>query len=231
MEETRNAPQPEESERVEFPCANCGAQMTWDPEADALSCAWCEQLVPVPRVEGPIVERSLPEAGDAARGLGLDVRVARCGSCGARITFEDVSTAQACVWCGSSSVLAQEANRNALRPESLVPLDVGRARVEESFRAWLKGLWFRPTRLRRAMPGSALGVYVPFWAFDCGVHSKWSADSGTYYWVTETYTAMENGKSVTRSRQVRKVRWWPSWGRRNDDHDECTWASKVQAGT
>ena len=47
------------SERVDFPCENCGADMRWDPTADALSCEHCGHVVQVPRGEGTIVERAL----------------------------------------------------------------------------------------------------------------------------------------------------------------------------
>jgi hypothetical protein len=44
--------------------------------------------------------------------------------------------------------------------------------------------------------------------------------SGTYYWVTVPYTAIENGKPVMRMRQERRVRWWPSSGERADHYDD-----------
>ena len=221
-----------ESARVRFPCANCGAQLRWDPDADALSCEHCGESQAVPREEGTIVERSLADAGQAARGLGLEVRVARCGNCGAQVSFDDAATSRSCVYCGSASVLEQEANRNALRPESLVPLDVSRSTVEENFRAWLKGLWFRPNDLKRTKRFDAVGVYTPFWTFDCEVHSNWSADAGYYYWVTQTYWTTVNGKRVMRTRRVRKVRWVPAWGERDDSFDDLlVHASKGEAAT
>ena len=209
-----------ESARVGFPCENCGAETRWDPEADALSCEHCGHTKPVPRGEGTIVERSFDEAGEAARGLGLEMRVANCDTCGAQVSFDQAATSKVCVYCGSSNVLEQEANRNALRPESLVPLDVGRGAAETSFRSWLKGLWFRPNELKRTKRFDAVGVYVPFWTYDCHAHSDWSADAGYYYWVTQTYWTTVNGKRVMRTRQVRKVRWVPAWGERDDDFDD-----------
>jgi DNA-directed RNA polymerase subunit RPC12/RpoP len=194
--------------------------MSWDPEADALACEYCGARVPVPRLEGQIEERPLEAAADAARGLGLEVRVSRCKNCGARVTYDEKSTSRACVYCGSPNVLAQEANRNALRPESLVPLDVGREAVRQNFLAWRKRLWFRPSALKRVDRFQAQGVYVPFWTFDARVHSKWSADAGYYYYVTETYVTMVQGKPQLQTRQVRKVRWEPAWGERNDAYDD-----------
>ncbi len=210
---------PQQAE-FEFPCDNCGADMTWEPARDALWCAYCEHVVKVPRGEGLIVERPLSAAGDALRGYGLEVRVARCDTCGARVTFEGASTAESCLYCGSASVLDQAANRNAIRPESLVPLDVARADVERLFRAWLRGLWFRPNTLKKTRRFEAVGLYVPFWTYDCRVHSQWSADAGYYYYVTQRYTVMVNGKPQVRTRQVRKVRWVPAWGERRDRYDD-----------
>ncbi len=209
-----------DEERWEFPCDNCGAKLTWDPGADALSCEYCGTVREVLREDRTIVERALEDAGSAARGLGVEVRVSSCRNCGAKISFETTSTAECCPYCGSASVLAQEANRNALRPESLVPLDVGREEVQADFRRWIKGLWFRPNTLKKTERFEAVGIYVPFWTFDCRVHSDWSAQAGHYYHVTETYTTRVNGRRQTRTRRKRKIRWVPAWGSRDDAFDD-----------
>lgn len=209
-----------DSARHAFPCDHCGARLRWDPDADALRCDHCEHVQAVPRAEGTLLERPLAAAGDAARGLGLELRVSVCDECGARVTFEQAGTATTCAFCGSASVMDQAASRNALRPESLVPLDVAREQVQAAFTEWVSGLWFRPNALRRVERVEARGLYVPFWTFDCAVHSDWSADAGYYYYVTQTYTTRQNGRTVTRTRRVRKVRWEPAWGQRDDVHDD-----------
>lgn len=210
----------EESDHLDFPCGTCGAQLTWDPDADALTCEHCGGRVVVPRAEGTILERPLSEASDAVRGFGIENRVLRCDTCGAQVTLGESSTADACVYCGSAQVLAQEANRNAIRPESLVPLDIGRDVVEVRLRRWVRSLWFRPNELKKMKRFNAIGVYVPFWTFDCQVYSEWSADAGYYYYVTERYTTTVNGKRVQRTRRKRKIRWVPAWGDRNDAFDD-----------
>ena len=203
-----------------FPCRNCGAETEWDPDQDAMVCAHCQAVVPVPRGAGTIVEHALAEAGAAARGLGVELRVARCANCGAQVTFDERTTSRACVFCGSAQVLEQAANRNALRPESLVPLDVGRATVEKEFRAWLSRLWFRPSALQGMRDFRAIGVYVPFWTFDARVHSDWTAEAGYYYWVTEPTVVIVRGRPSIRMQQVRKVRWEPAAGARDDVFDD-----------
>ena len=199
-----------------FPCSNCGADMTWDPGPDALSCSYCGHTEGVPRSDERIVERALSRVGEAARGLGLEMRVLRCETCGAQVAFDEKATAEACVYCGSSSVLPQDSNRNSLRPESLVPLDVGRKRVEDSFLRWIRGLWFRPNDLKKTKKFDAVGIYVPFWTFDVRVFSSWSADAGHYYYVPRTITV--NGKR--RTTMERRTRWEPAWGDRRDAYDD-----------
>ena len=219
LDPTLESPQ-SDSAAVEFPCPNCGAKTRWDPETDALSCEHCNTVTQVPRDEGTILERPLSEAGEAARGLGLEVRVSQCGNCGARVTYDETATSEVCVYCGSANVLAQEANRNAIRPESLVPLDISRKNVEERFKKWLHGLWFRPNALKKQKKFEAVGVYVPFWTFDCAVHSDWSADAGHYYYVPVVYTVVVNGKPQVRTRMERRIRWVPAWGQRDDAYDD-----------
>jgi len=209
-----------ESRQVDFRCTNCGAAMTWDPAADALSCAYCESVVPVPRGEGSILERPLSAARELPRGFGRELRVSSCRNCGAKVTFDGASTSEVCVYCGSSSVLAQEANRNHLRPESIVPLDLSGDEVRARFREWTRKLWFRPNALKRLDRLRAVGIYVPFWTYDCRVHSEWSADSGTYYYVTRTRTVMVDGKPRVQTYQERRVRWRPAWGEREDVYDD-----------
>ncbi len=205
---------------VDLSCDECGAPLTWDPVADALSCGHCGATRVVPREEGTILERPLAEAGQAMRGLGIEVRVSRCGNCGARVSFAETSTSTQCLFCGSPSLLDQEANRNAIRPESLIPLDVGREAVRAQFIEWVSGLWFRPNALKKTRDFEAVGVYVPAWTFDADVWSDWSADSGTYYWVSVPYTTTVNGKTVTRTRRERRVRWRPAWGDRHDAYND-----------
>jgi hypothetical protein len=117
-------------------------------------------------------------------------------------------------------VLEQAANRHALRPESVIPLDVGRATVEKEFRKWIGSRWFRPNALARTREFHAVGVYVPYWTYDATVDAQWSADAGHYYYVPVTYTAMINGRPVMQTRMEQRIRWEPAWGQRHDVYDD-----------
>ncbi len=216
-----------EGASVDLSCDECGAPVSWSPGDRALKCAHCGGLTEVEVEEVDIEERPLSEAAGAARGFGSELRVLACEVCQARVTFDGATISRSCPFCGSPGVLDQEASRNSLRPESLIPLEVGKDLVEANFKAWARGLWFRPNALKRVDVGGAVGVYVPAWAFDARVHAKWTAQSGTYYWVTRSYTVRVNGRTQRRTRRVRKVRWRPSRGERRDVHDDVlVFASK-----
>ncbi len=204
----------------DFPCPNCGSKLVWDPDVDAQLCAHCDFRREVPRSSATIVERALEDVQGAARGFGTDARIAQCGSCGVRVSFEGSATSIDCVYCGAAAVLSQDERRNPLRPESLIPLDVGRDTVRTQFRKWTKGLWFRPNALKNVDQFQARGVYVPFWTFDARVHSDWSADSGTYYYVTVMVPRVVNGRTTMVPQQVRHVRWTPARGARDDAYDD-----------
>src|SRR6185503_15926286 len=97
-------------------------------------------------------------------------------------------------------------------------------------RKWYGGRFWAPNKLKtKAMTDQVHGLYIPYWTFDAQVHATWTAESGDYYYETESYTDA-NGKRQTR--QVRKVRWYPSSG--SLDHffnDELVSASRgVDAG-
>ena len=206
--------------RVDLDCDECGAPLKWSPREAALLCEHCGTAREVLRRDATIVERPLRDGDVPEEGLGLDLRVLACETCGARTALAPHATADRCPFCGSARVLDRSDSRRGVRPESLIPLEVGREGVEKAFAKWIGGLWFRPNALKRQRAGSAVGVYVPAWTFDANAHSKWTAQSGTYYWVTESYTVTVNGRSERRTRQVRKVRWRPASGQRRDSYDD-----------
>src|SRR5207237_1137092 len=95
-------------------------------------------------------------------------------------------------------------------PESLLPMRVSESQVRESIRRWYGSRWFAPNKLRRAaLTDTVKGLYIPYWTFDAQVHAEWTAESGYYYYETETYRDAEGN---TQTRQVQKVRWQPSSG-------------------
>ena len=83
----------------------------------------------------------------------------------------------------------------------------------DSYRKWIHSRWFAPSALkRRADQQRIFGSYVPAWTYDSNTTTPYRGQRGEYYYETQTYTTVENGKTVTRTRQVRKSRWYPASG-------------------
>lgn len=212
-----------------FPCSNCGAKLEYDAGAQALRCPYCQSEQAIQAGGAEIREIPIEEGfRRAARGLAIQVTAVSCQGCGATVNVGPLDRTVQCTFCGSHKVLPHEADPNLIRPESLLPFQVDRALAVQSFRNWLKGLWFRPSDLKKtANLEQIVGVYIPFWTFDAWVHSTWTADAGYYYYETQSYTVVVNGRRETRTRQVRRTRWVPASGQRNDHYDdELVCASK-----
>jgi DNA-directed RNA polymerase subunit RPC12/RpoP len=222
MTEEPISPQPSAAQI--FLCSQCGAEMGWDADHKMLACGYCGHQQ-APGQVGEIAEYGLEEflrsGTGKAHGYGTETKSVKCEQCGATTAVEPSVTSTECPFCGSNVVLEQETAADIIQPESLVPFQVSQDVALRKYREWLgKGI-FRPGDLaRRAGRGQLYGVYLPFWTFDANAFSRWRAEAGYYYYETETYTTTEDGKRVTKTRQVRKTRWEPAWGQHSGSYDD-----------
>ncbi|HVV73038.1 MAG TPA: zinc ribbon domain-containing protein, partial [Verrucomicrobiae bacterium] len=147
---------------------------------------------------------------DSKRGWQAQKISVRCQSCQAISVFDPQRVGQRCDFCGSTALVPYEEIKEAFSPESLLPMKVGENQVRDSIRRWYGSRWFAPNKLRRAaLTDTVKGLYIPYWTFDAQVHADWTAESGYYYYETETY---RDSDGETKTRQVQKVQWQPSSG-------------------
>ena len=197
-------------------CAACGAQAEWHPGRQLLICPFCgtEARFEVDADGSPIEEldllQALREPADGERGWLEARRSVLCQSCRAVSVFEAERVGQLCDFCGSPSLVDYEEARAPIRPRSLLPFRLPEHEARAALRRWLRRRWFAPGDLkRRALIDQVHGVYLPYWTFDAQVHCPWRAQSGTYYYTTQTY---RDAKGRRRTRRVRHVRWRPASG-------------------
>ena len=215
---------PEKSASQTFACPQCGAEMGWDAEQNLLDCDYCGHRQEPEKI-GEIVEYDLEEfmrsGAGKPHGYGTETKSVNCQNCGATTAVEPNVTSTECPFCGSNLVMEQETAADIIQPESLLPFQVSQDVALRKYRDWLgKGI-FRPGDLgHRAGRGQLYGVYLPFWTFDANAFSRWRADAGHYYYVTETYSTTQQRKRVTKTRQVRKTRWEPAWGQHAGSYDD-----------
>jgi DNA-directed RNA polymerase subunit RPC12/RpoP len=202
-----------------FACPACGAEARWDPAKKALVCPFCGTTSPAqveltPAGNEVIVEHDLAAAlrgiPDDQRGWQAQKISVKCQSCQAISVFDAERVGQRCDFCGSTALVPYEEIKEAFRPESLLPMKLSEDQVRDSIRRWYGTRWFAPNRLKRlALTDTVKGLYIPYWTFDAQVHADWTAQSGYYYYETETY---RDSNGQTKTRQVQKVRWVPSSG-------------------
>jgi hypothetical protein len=202
-----------------FSCPACGGEAQWNPAKQALVCPFCGTVSPAqaqltPSGQQVIVEHDLVAAlrgiPDSRRGWQAEKIAVKCQSCQAISVFDPGRVSQRCDFCGSTALVPYEEIKDAFRPESLLPMKLSEDQVRDAIRRWYGNRWFAPNQLKRgALTDTVKGLYIPYWTFDAQVHADWTAESGYYYYVTETY---QDANGQTRTRQVQRVRWEPSSG-------------------
>jgi hypothetical protein len=209
--------------RQKFHCPACGADAQWNPAKQALVCPYCGTVSPgtFDEATGVIQEHDLVQAlrnlPGEQRGWKAEKVSVKCQSCQAISVFDPGKVAQRCNFCGSAQIVPYEQVKAPISPESLLQFKVSETQVRDAVRTWYGNRWFAPNKLRTAaLTDTVKGIYLPYWTFDAQVHADWTAESGYYYYVTETYTS--NGR--TQTRQVRKVRWQPSSGSADNFFDD-----------
>jgi len=205
---------------LQFPCAQCGARLTYAPGTDSLACGQCQHSQPVPPGDpGPIREYPLAEGLAAARRanaheLDAEHQQVRCDGCGASFAAEQ---ARRCPYCASPVVVVHDEHED-LVPESVLPFSIARETARTTFRRWVRSRWFAPNDFSlRARKEGMDGVYLPYWTYDAQAQTRYSGQRGEWYYVTETYRDSEGN---TKTRQVRKTRWYPAAGSVHDAFDD-----------
>ncbi len=207
-----------------FACTNCGADLHYNPGTTELKCQYCGATNDIPETGEKIEELDFNKyLGDLEKTEPqLKVNIVKCEKCGASSTLEPKIQSAACPYCTSPLVVSSAHEENILKPKALLPFKIDKNQSRDEFKKWVKSLWFAPNDLKKAnlLLDKFKGIYLPFWTYDSDTATSYVGQRGTYYYVSETYTTTENGKSVTKTRQVRKVRWTTVSGHVTNSFDD-----------
>jgi len=189
-----------------FSCENCGGVASFSPEDGVLKCEYCGWKKDLISNDQEIKEYDFNDA-HPSENWGVEMTPYACMVCGGEIVVENTVTATVCAYCGASQIYPQK-KEGMIAPESLIPFQISKKQVQELFKKWLASRRFAPSALSQEARGSGiLGIYLPHWTYDSHTSTNYSCEVGHYYEETETYTEEENGKQVTKTRKVQKVRW------------------------
>jgi LSD1 subclass zinc finger protein len=198
----------------QFPCSHCGASLEFAPGVESLKCPYCSTVNQLPHAQIEINAEDYRAAlTQCATGEPChETLTVKCPNCGAQTTLKPDVIADKCPFC-ATPIVAEASSQRKIKPRAVLPFHITRDQAIERFRAWLSGLWFAPSKLKdQAAKGAINGLYLPAWTYDTDCTTQYTGLRGEDYWETETYTEMENGRPVTRTRQVVKTRWWPTSG-------------------
>lgn len=193
------------------PCTDCGADLKYKPGTEHLNCDYCGEINEIPQIEGNIEELDFHEVLTkiSESEETITETFVKCENCGASSTLEPHVTSSFCPYCSTPLVIEQSLNEKVIQPKSILPFKLDTNSAKGEFKKWINKLWFAPNDLKKAALSFDLfkGIYIPYWTFDAESYTEYIGQRGEYYFVTETYTETEDGKPVTKTRQVKKTRW------------------------
>jgi len=210
--------------RNDLACKGCGAILQFKPGTKNLVCEYCgaENIIEQTQeiVEEIDYEKFINEK--LAKEEKIEVVAVRCTACGASVTLQPNITSDKCPYCAANIVVKTGSTSTLLKPKSIVPFVIERKKAAELFRGWIQKLWFAPSDLKKsdALNDKLGGIYIPYWTYDSKTDTSYTGQRGTYYYVTESYTTTENGKTVQKTRQVRHIRWTFASGQVHNNFDD-----------
>ncbi len=194
-----------------FACTNCGSDLKYKPGTSHLNCDHCGSENEIPQIEGRFEELDfythLSEKSSSEETL--TESFVKCENCGATSTLEPTITASNCPYCATPLIVENCKEEEIILPKAVLPFNFDKETAKNEFKKWVKKLWFAPNQLKKATLNfdHFKGVYIPYWTYDSDTYTRYTGQRGTHYYVNQNYTTTENGKTVTKTRRVRKTRW------------------------
>ncbi|MFD2910129.1 hypothetical protein ACFSX9_15470 [Flavobacterium ardleyense] len=195
------------SDFKEFPCPNCSSELNYDAEKNDLKCLHCHTVFSIEKSDELIAEITIDSFNSAISSHMLPINDVnyKCSKCGQETKLKEDIAFFECRNCGNNVINASAYKSRTIVPSSIIPFAVSKDKAMEHFIAWIgKGFWNDSSLKELSIADNLVGHYIPFWTFDANTENQWSGQSGTYYYVTESYRDSQ-GKSQTRS--VRRTRW------------------------
>jgi len=140
-----------------------------------------------------------------------------CPHCGANVSLPPGQLSQPCAFC-DSPLVAFDGKQEPV--DLIAPFVLDQRQAAQRLKTHLKSSFWAPGKVRRLDPEDLRGVLVPFYCYDAVAHSSYRGRVGIYWYRTETYTTIVNGKVQTRTRTVRETEWHPVSGTHVASYDD-----------
>ncbi|MCR4776172.1 MAG: TFIIB-type zinc ribbon-containing protein [Saccharofermentans sp.] len=158
-------------------CPNCGANLTFNPRADGLSCLSCGCVFDPKTLDMMwSMGMSNPEQEYGIDDVLSDEDSSRveivCNSCGAQIVTDKNTSSTVCTFCGSPALITRRLTRE-FHPDNIVPFEIDKNKAMELFKQHCEGIAHLPRDFTSAKTLKKItGIYVPTWLISCTVKAK-----------------------------------------------------------
>lgn len=173
---------------TEFKCPACTAPLHFSEETGRLECDYCGSSFSVEEMESRSAEKEQqaaeafekaaaeakadakdwdgPDAQDSWGEAGTHLKTYSCPSCGAELICDEATAATSCPYCGNNAIIPGQF-RGTLKPELVIPFQIGKDEAVKALKAHYKGKPFLPKSFSDENHIQEIkGIYVPFWLFD-----------------------------------------------------------------
>lgn len=158
-------------------CENCGADMVFDPNIQALHCGFCDSTKDINK-RVPMMRDYLGESDNGE--VQYDGDSYKCPNCGGTIEYAVFSTSAKCPYCGSTNIVDAE-NQKGLKPDSILPFLISKEDATLLGNKWIKKKPFAPSKLKKEFKVENFhGVYIPSFLFSTSAYSNYSGRLGQY---------------------------------------------------
>ncbi len=207
-----------------FPCRQCGAVLHYAVGTRSLECQYCGHTNSIVGSGARIEELDLHAALrrlQTSRNVSPETHVIHCPNCAAEFALDAHIHSGECPFC-STTVVTSSSAAKPIKPRALLPFKVTAQMARESYNRWMRKLWFAPNELKKYQrPDNTLnGVYVPYWTYDSDTVTAYEGSRGDVYYVTQRYHVVIDGRRVSRTRKVPKIRWTPVRGHTTRHFDD-----------
>jgi LSD1 subclass zinc finger protein len=208
MEEQVFDPKLADTNQSDIVCKNCAAKLVFEPGTTSLACPYCGTVNEIEIRQESIDELDFDQyLKDAEKGNDIqEVSTIACEACGAVTSLDPNVVSSECPFCGNKLIVKNESTSKLIKPKSLLPFKISSKEALESFKKWLKKLWFAPPGLKKyaSQAEKVAGMYLPYWTYDSDTFTNYRGQRGDDYTTTESYT---DGSGKSQTRTVTKTRW------------------------
>lgn len=171
----------------EYKCPCCGAGLTFNSGAQQMVCEYCDtkfDMETVQQYNDALQSENQENFGwqdygeDSGNGGWQEgeqesLKGYICPSCGGEIVGDATTAATRCPYCDNPAVMPNQLS-GMFKPDYVIPFKKSKADAMAAFKQNCKGKRLLPSLfLEEQRMESLMGIYVPFWLFDCDTDARY----------------------------------------------------------